>query len=284
MTWEIQVDGTEGQPVIRQGFKLGGARTDLFASTARYYSLYRRPYPESVISYLIERFELDGSGRLLDLGCGTGQVFQGLAPHFEEVVAVDSDVEMVRYAKKKSAEMLRDHVRVVCMRAEDCDAHMGSFRMATFGASFHWMDRLRVGNLIYDRLEKHGHLVVLSPGSIHSGTSKWEIAIQDLLRKWLGPERRAGGGVYLEGERHEALLRKTRFGEAHIHHTSVNEEWTIDQIIGCLYSTSFASKAVLGNNQEAFERELRATLHGLNPEGRFETLREYSAISATRQE
>ena len=59
--------------------------------------------------------------------------------------------------------------------------------------------------------------------------------------------------------------------------------WTMDGIIGYLFSTSFASRAVLGDKAEGFERDLRARLSRLSPEGRFEDEIEHSVISAKRR-
>lgn len=49
---------------------------------------------------------------------------------------------------------------------------------------------------------------------------------------------------------------------------------SIDEILGGLYSTTFASKPVLGDNQPAFEEELRDSLLKLNPLGQF-LIKEY---------
>ena len=42
--------------------------TDLFAGTARDYARSRPGYPDAVLARLRAAFELDGTGRLLDLG------------------------------------------------------------------------------------------------------------------------------------------------------------------------------------------------------------------------
>src|SRR5580658_7234199 len=116
----------------KTGFQAGGARDDLFQSTAECYARFRRPYPEPVVSYLAERFGLDGSGRLLDAGCGTGQVFEVLAKWFSETVAFDADEQMVHYAMQRATELDLKNVNVLKLRADDLDAGFGLFRMAVF--------------------------------------------------------------------------------------------------------------------------------------------------------
>src|SRR5208337_2839649 len=66
----------------------------LYEGTAWYYSRYRPVYPPSLVRILRERFRLDGTGRLLDLGCGPGPVAIALAHLFDQVVAMDPDDAM----------------------------------------------------------------------------------------------------------------------------------------------------------------------------------------------
>jgi len=266
----------------QRGFQVGGQPGDLFAGAATAYATFRRPYPPEVVKQLIERCSLDGRGRLLDAGCGTGQVFQVMARHFDDVLAIDPDPEMVAHARRVAADLALENVEVRQMRAEDILADIAPLRAAIFGASFHWTDRPRISDTIYDLLEPDGCLVVLSPGSIHGGTTDWEAAIRDLLARHIGAERRAGGGVYRVGERHEEVLRRTRFVRVEIVDIPVRERWSIEQIVGYLASTSYASKAVLGDRAAAFEGELHRLLNGLAYGGEFEKLVEYSVIIARR--
>ena len=71
---------------------------DAFKGTARYYK-YRPAYPPGVIKLLVSKFKLDGSGRYLDLGCGTGVLTIPLAKYFREVVAIDPESEMLAEGK-----------------------------------------------------------------------------------------------------------------------------------------------------------------------------------------
>lgn len=53
---------------------LGRSRGGLFTGTAWHYARYRPGYPQVFFDDLVQRFHLDGTGRLLDLGCGTRQL------------------------------------------------------------------------------------------------------------------------------------------------------------------------------------------------------------------
>jgi ubiquinone/menaquinone biosynthesis C-methylase UbiE len=69
---------------------------NIFAGTAWYYARFRPEYPEQVLSLVEDRFNLNKRSRVLDLGCGTGQIALQLAPLVAEVVAVDPLDEMLR--------------------------------------------------------------------------------------------------------------------------------------------------------------------------------------------
>ena len=46
-------------------------------------------------------------------------------------------------------------------------------------------------------------------------------------------------------------------------------EWTVESIIGQLYSTSHCSRRLLGKNAAAFERDLEQALLKCDPSGRY---------------
>ena len=72
----------------------------LFAGSARFYSRGRVAYPPGLSEEMVARLALDGSGRLLDIGCGPGSIGLMLAPHYAEVVGVDADADMIAEATR----------------------------------------------------------------------------------------------------------------------------------------------------------------------------------------
>ncbi|WP_063856504.1 hypothetical protein [Kitasatospora griseola] len=60
----------------------------LFAGAAEHCARGRLPYAPGLAQALARALQLDGAGRLLDLGCGPGTLALGLAGLFGEVVGV----------------------------------------------------------------------------------------------------------------------------------------------------------------------------------------------------
>ena len=156
--------------------------------------------------------------------------------------------------------------------AEDVSPELGRFRLITIGRAFHWMRQIEVLHRCLTVLEPGGALAIGGDGgSIWNGSAPWQQATVEVVRRWLGPERRAGSGVFAAHETHwsEVLLPGGSILQ-HERERRVPHVWTVDTIIGLLYWSSFCRRDYLGSNVEAFEADLRATLLEIDPTGCFE--------------
>src|SRR5918999_5390467 len=153
--------GSYGMPVMRDilAFRMDAEwqwdRT-LFGGSARYYRAGRFPYPAELATAFREELDLDGSGRLLDVGTGTGEIALRLAPLYEEIVGLDADADMVEEARAEARRQGRANATWVQARAEELPLDLGTFRTATFAQSFHWMDREHVAATVLQMLEPGG--------------------------------------------------------------------------------------------------------------------------------
>lgn len=148
----------------------------MFKGTAPYYARYRPAYPPELLVRLAAAAGLDGTGRLLDLGCGTGHIAVPLSRYVERVVAVDVEPEML-------AE-LPAGIQAVQGRAEDVDESWGAFRLVTIGRALHWMD----GPLVLERLARITQQVALF-GDSHED-SEAQTAVVEIARELSASGRR----------------------------------------------------------------------------------------------
>lgn len=251
-----------------------GSDPSLFAGTAWYYARFRPRYPQALLDAIVEHFALDGSGRLLDLGCGTGELAVPLSAHLEEVVALDSSAEMIAEARRRGTGAGMANVRWLEMPAEAIGPDLGRFRLVTAGSAFHWMDRALVLERCHQVLTTGGGIALVGfvGGTFWASEVPWEQAVVAVIRRWLGPERRAGQGTFRPEDhpRHEEMIARSTFVDVQVGEISAHHTWDVDSLIGYLYSTSFCSPTLLGANRQAFEDDLRRTLAEIDASGRFE--------------
>lgn len=112
-------------------------RQDLFKGTARDYDRFRVPYPSTLIDDLLSRAEVTGTGRLLDLACGTGQISFAIHSSFEEVWAVDQEQDMIGVGRENAEEAGVRNMRFLTSSAEDLIAPEESFDLVAIGNAFH---------------------------------------------------------------------------------------------------------------------------------------------------
>jgi SAM-dependent methyltransferase len=253
----------------------------LFGGCARYYRAGRLPYAPEIATAFEKEFRLDGTGRLLDVGSGTGEVALLLAPLYAEVVGVDPDEEMIEEARAEAERQGYRNARWVTARAEELPLNLGTFRTATFAQSFHWMDRKRVAATVREMLEPGGAWVHVDTKT-HIGAPADEplrhqqpprAEINALVQAYLGPVRRAGQG---------ALPGGTPSGEDEIIAAAGFEgprrrfipggrviERSEDEVVASVFSVSSSAPHLFGAGLPEFERDLRALLRRVSPDGRF---------------
>jgi SAM-dependent methyltransferase len=179
----------------------------LYEGSAPYYARGRLPYPPEMAAALRDELALDGTGRLIDLGCGPGSIALLLAPLFAEVVGVDPDAGMIVEAETEAARQGVGNAHWVEMPAEALPDDLGSFRVATLAQSFHWMDRKKVASAVRGMLEPAGSWVHIN-ATTHRGIDGADdlplpppphAEIGDLIHEYLGPTRRAGTTTLTKG-------------------------------------------------------------------------------------
>ncbi|WP_028748736.1 class I SAM-dependent methyltransferase [Rhizobium mesoamericanum] len=253
-----------------------------FQSTAAYYTRYRVPYPDELIARVAARAGLTTGERVLDLGCGPGQLGIALARLAgADVTGLDPEPEMLDAARADAAAAGVD-VTFAKGSSYDLGPHVAPLKMTVMGRSFHWMDRPATLKALDEITVPDGCVVLFGDRHI-SSTPDWRRAVNKLAETF-APERNAdrerrNGPDWVE---HESILLRSPFSD--LERTSVIRDrmLSLDDIVGRAFSTSVTSPLALGQRAIAFETALRETLLTLSPEGTFAEVVEIGGLIARR--
>jgi len=252
----------------------------IYEGAAAHYRYGRPPYSAQLEPALTDELGLDGTGRLLDGGCGPGILTLRLAHLFAQVVGLDPDPDMLAEGQRAAEQRHITNIRWVRALAEDLPAAApGPYRLVTFGQSFQWTDEARVAEAVYDMLEPGGVLALVvhtvsgrprppSPGIPPIPHDE----IKALVEKYLGPTPRSGQGTSRpRAHRFEEVLVKTRFGAPRVLFLPgiPNLVRDSESVLSGYFSLSSSAPHLFGDRLDDFAHEVRDLLAERSPDGTF---------------
>lgn len=254
-------------------------RRDLYQGAAQDYDRFRVPYPPALIQDLARRTGADGTGRLLDLACGTGQITFALRDRFAEVWAVDQEPDMTATVQAKARAAGITGLRALTSAAQDLAAPDEFFALVAMGNAFHRLPRVAIAARAFRWLKPGGCLALLWGGGPWAGdapggnAAPWQHALEAVRGRWLdraGARARVPAGYADDRRDHpdRAILAAAGFQPIGRYEFAVAHEWTAESLIGFQYSTSVLSRAALGAQAAEFEADLRRELLSCEPSGR----------------
>lgn len=114
------------------------ARRKSFDEVAELYDRARPAYPKQVFDDLVDLAGLPDGGRILEIGCGTGQATVTLAERGYEIVCVELGGRLAAVARKKLAAF--PQVEIVNAPFETWEPVRAAFDAVVAFTAFHWID------------------------------------------------------------------------------------------------------------------------------------------------
>ncbi|MDP4001169.1 MAG: class I SAM-dependent methyltransferase [bacterium] len=244
----------------------------IFKGTAEYYAKYRPQYPEWVIKTLADKLHLDGKGSLLDVGCGTGTLAIPLSKYFDKVLAVDIDPEMIEEGRRIAKGLGIKNIEWLAKNGEELDNSIGTFKIITFGNSLHWFDMDKILKFAYSILEPNGAVVDVGGSSIwRYAPEAWQQKTLEVIKKYLGEERRTIQGKYkTPSKKYSEYIQDAGFKDIQTWEFYFDSRlFKADEVINAQFSTSYASRELLGKDADNFANDLKAELLKINPDNKF---------------
>jgi SAM-dependent methyltransferase len=252
------------------GADTGGSSEDrpFAGDTASFYARYRREYPAELIARLAKD-NRDGDGRLLDLGCGTGQLLLQLAPFFQHAFGIDPEPDMLREAASTARECGIGHVEWIRGSADELPKlapALGRLDLVTIGTAFHFMEpRDTLGEL---RSAAAGASVAVayngSPMWLHP--DPWAKALRGVLETRLGQLR----DVDFTAEALQAAedaMRDLGYTEIERWEQTHVETIDVDFVVGHILSATTTDQ-IPASQRDEFGAEVSSAIRLVEPSGR----------------
>lgn len=219
---------------------------DHFSKGSKDYATYRPSYPIDLVNELADLCPTQN--RVLDCGCGTGQLSVLLAERFAEVIATDASSAQIAKAKKKDGVIYRTAL------AEQSGLADESVDLITVAQAAHWLDLDKFYKEVTRVAKPNGILALITYGVLHV-----EGAIDSLVQEFYYQTI----GSYWPAERRHVedgyQSLPFPFAEIKVPAVTMQELWSLDELLGYFNTWSAVKEAknVLGFNPV---EQLRAIL------------------------
>ena len=211
-----------------------------FASAAEVYERARPSYPPDAIDWLLAQAGVGEGDTIVDLGAGTGKLTRLLVPSGARVIAVEPIPEMRALIAVGEA---------VDGTAEEIPLADGSADLVTVAQAFHWFDLDRALPEIHRVLRPGGALALV--WNMRDLDDSLQRGVEDLL----APLR--GRVAYARRESDwcaAALAASPLFGETETAVFRYEQQFTVDDLVDRVASTSFVATMADGERQPLLDR------------------------------
>ena len=164
---------TEGDP---------GRRRDSFEQVADLYDRYRPAPPTPVVDALISAAGIDAGTRVLEFGCGTGQLSVPLATAGATLTCVEPGARLAERAARNLSRF--PFATVECATFEEWPLPIEPFDAVVVANAFHWLDPdLRVTKPLA-LVRPGGSLAILHTHHVRGGTAAFFEASQHAYHRY----------------------------------------------------------------------------------------------------
>jgi ubiquinone/menaquinone biosynthesis C-methylase UbiE len=130
--WKLEMAAeTEKERALRERKRAG------FEHAAERYDATRSGYPEELVSRVVAKARLGLGRRVLEIGCGTGQLTRALVGCGADLIAIDPAPSMIAVAQQRLSS---NAVEFRMTTFEDFEAPEAAFDLIVSATAFHWVD------------------------------------------------------------------------------------------------------------------------------------------------
>lgn len=157
-------------------------RRESFDLVADDYNMHRSLYPQEVVDTLIGLSSLHHGSRVLEIGCGTGQLSVPLAQRGIDLLAIEPGPHLAALARRNLSGFPSVHVETSSF--EQWPLPPQQFDAVVSASAFHWLDPAVRFSKSAAALHLGGFLTILHVHHVRGGTSGFFADTQPYYRKW----------------------------------------------------------------------------------------------------
>jgi SAM-dependent methyltransferase len=251
-----------------------------FQTAASHYLQGRPPYAPVLMRRIVQICGLDGSGRLLDLGCGPGQIAFALARHVREAVGIDPEPAMLALARSRAG--LPANIRFIEGSSYDLRPALGRFQLVTIGRAFHWMNRADTLARLDPMVDAGGGVVLFDTDIPELPQNAWHKAYREVTEPFAAQDPERVRRKSPDWAKNEAVLLESSFNRLERVAAIARHETPVETLVDRALSTSSMTRAKLAGQADELAAKLSAALAPFAIEGRIVELVESEALIAWR--
>jgi len=157
----------------------------IFDTVPTLYDSQRPGYPVALIKDILSLSHIPAHGRILEIGCGTGQATKPFADRGYQMTCLDIGTNLAAMARRKFRSYA--NVTVVAKSFESWNPKTTKYHLAIAATSFHWLVPAIRYTKVSRLLQPHGSLAVFSNGHIRRDEGFFA-EVQNIYRK-IAPSR-----------------------------------------------------------------------------------------------
>jgi SAM-dependent methyltransferase len=239
---------------------------DRFKGNAPHYLNGRAAYSPRLIRRVAQACKLDGTQRLLDLGCGPGQLSLALSTWIDAGVAIDPEPEMLRIASGLGLGVA-PNLEYRLGSSYDLSPELGRFQIAVIGRAFHWMDRADTLARLDKLIDPAGAVVLFATAHADHPSTSWLKEYRALLEEYAQSDSARERRKSDDWENHESVLLDSPF--ASLERVSIVEmrRVAVESLLARVLSMSSLSRDRIGNRLDELLARARPLLEAHTQDG-----------------
>jgi SAM-dependent methyltransferase len=230
-----------------------------FRAAARHYLQGRPAYASGLIRRLVQLAALGPQSRVMDLGCGPGQLALALAPFVGAVTAVDPEPEMLRLAEAGAAEQGLE-IAIIEASSAEIGPQLGRFDLVVIGRAFHWMDRPRTLESLNEIILPGGAVALLHTRIPALPDNAWAKAYDALIDRYAAGDTARHQRKSPDWPAHEAVMLESPFCRIERIAVLERQRSCVESIVERALSLSSTSPEKIGARTADLAREMRQAL------------------------